>query len=180
MPPPPPSKCAAKKLIIAGKETLAFAKCHARAVRTGAALDSACFAKAKAKYDRSWAKVEQKGDCLTAGDQEAVHAIIDGFDGEAGSELPTALQTGPGPSACTARKLDTAGRTAFVDLKCYSKAARKGLAVDPNCLGRSDTKFGILWSKAELFGDCQTTNDVTAVGTSVESFVGDVKSALLP
>jgi cysteine-rich repeat protein len=56
--------------------------------------------------------------------------------------------------ACASAKLKTAGKDYAAKLKCYSKVAAKGLAVDPNCLTSADGKTTAAFAKIEAKGGC--------------------------
>ncbi len=65
--------CAALKLAGVGKGVLAQLKCEAKAIRTGAALDSACTTKADDKLQSTFAKAESNHPpCFSSGDASAV------------------------------------------------------------------------------------------------------------
>ncbi|HJQ85337.1 MAG TPA: hypothetical protein VKA21_14725, partial [Candidatus Binatia bacterium] len=154
--PPVQSKCAAKKMQLAGKKAFAFAKCHAKSVGKAITLEHGCFVSAAAKFDAGFKKADLRADCLTSDDAAAIEAKVDAFDGEAGSDLVAELQTGPGPSKCTAKKLTLAGKKVLARLKCVAKAVGKGTAISPECLGKANDKYAAGWAKAELGSDCQT------------------------
>src|SRR5204863_3067062 len=63
-------------------------------------------------------------------------------------------------------------------LKCYSKAASKGLPLDTACTGKAQTKFGAAWTKATSAADCLTTVDQGTIETKVDNFAADVNSEL--
>jgi predicted extracellular nuclease len=176
----PPSKCTAKKLTLAGRKALVFAKCHAKAVKSGEAPDGECFLKASDRFTSGWAKAESKDDCLTLGDVATIEGEVDGFDGQTSADLPSTIQTGPGPSMCTAKKFTVAGKKAAARLKCHAKAVGKGLVADSDCLDRASTKFVSKWAKAEEDDDCQTTLDVGVVEQMIDEFVADIATALVP
>jgi hypothetical protein len=84
----------------------------------------------------------------------------------------------PGPSRCTATKLKEAGKKASAKASCQAKAAAKGLAVDPACLAKAETKFDAAWAKAEAKGDCLTTADAAAIEAKVDAHIADLVTEL--
>jgi len=53
---------------------------------------------------------------------------------------------------------------AAAKVKCYSKAATKGIGVDGTCLTKASDKFAASWAKLEEPGnDCLTTGDATDI-----------------
>src|SRR5262249_7243500 len=172
------SACTAKELSLAGARSLGKAKCHSKAIAKGTALDPACLTKADATFSAGWAKAEAAGDCFTpTGDEAAIDAKVDAFL----DDVVTDLVNAPGPSKCTSKKLTLTGKKAASRLKCYTKAAAKGVGVDPPCLQKVADKFTIGWTKAEGAGDCQAgTGDVGTIEGKVDALVDDVASELLP
>ncbi len=73
------SKCTAAKYKAIGIAASKKAKCKAKAVRKGEDVDAECLAKAETKLISKLEKAEQKGDCLTTGDEAALRAIVDSF-----------------------------------------------------------------------------------------------------
>jgi len=63
-------------------------------------------------------------------------------------------------------------------LKCYAKAAGKGLPLDTTCTGGASTKFGASWTKATAAADCNTTVSQGAIETKIDNFAADVNSEL--
>jgi hypothetical protein len=73
----PQSVCTSIKLVAATKLGLALAKCEAKAVKGGVAVVQLCRDKAIAKFTAKWTSAENKGDCITTGDQADIQALID-------------------------------------------------------------------------------------------------------
>jgi hypothetical protein len=61
--------------------------------------------------------------------------------------------------ACASSKLKAIGKDVGAKFKCYSKAVQKGLAVDPLCLSKAETKTTDAFAKAILKGGCATDAD---------------------
>ncbi len=174
-----PSKCTGKKFGVAGKKVRSRAKCYAKAVTTGATVDSTCLGTATTNFSNAWTKLEATpNDCRTTGDAGTVENHIDAFtDG-----LVSALEpSGSQPSHCTAKKLNIAAKKAAAKAKCYSKAATKGVGVDGTCLTKATDKFSASWGKLETPGnDCLTHNDVSSIESAVDSFVNQLFGDLEP
>jgi cysteine-rich repeat protein len=60
---------------------------------------------------------------------------------------------------CAASKLKVIGKDYGSKFKCYSKAVKKGLAVDPLCLSKAETKTTESFAKAIAKGGCATDAD---------------------
>jgi hypothetical protein len=143
-------KCAAKKLQLAGDKGGAKLKCHAKSVGKGEALDPVCFLKAEDKYVDGFAKAEAKGGCPTVGDAADIEARVDAYV----SDVTAALGQ-DGPSRCTSRKLDAAGKLYDGRATCESKALAKDVPVDPACLTKVEAKLASAFQKAEeSYDDC--------------------------
>jgi cysteine-rich repeat protein len=170
------SKCTAAKFKEAGKKIGTKTKCHAKAVSKGLPVDPACIQKAEDKYASGWVKAEAKGDCVTGGDAEAIEAKVDALLADLNSSLG-----GPGPSRCTSKKIQAAGKKAAAKAKCLSKAAGKGIPVDPACLQKAEDKFTKAFTKAEASGDCvNATGDTAAIEARVDAFIADLVAELTP
>ncbi len=83
-------------------------------------------------------------------------------------------------STCTASQYKAAGAAALRKAKCKSVAARKGIAVDPQCLAKAETKLAKAWTKAEAKGDCVASVDQASSLAIVDSFVDEVMDLLEP
>lgn len=75
--PTPGQRCAADKLRTAAKKAQGLLTCHARAVTKGQDVDAACVQKVRTKYEQTWAKIEARGGCATAGDVDTIEGHID-------------------------------------------------------------------------------------------------------
>jgi hypothetical protein len=104
-------------------------------VSKGLAVDSACLQKAEDKYTSGWTKAEAKADCFTGGDAEAIEAKVDALLADLNSSLG-----GPGPSKCTSKKIQAAGRRRpRRPSACRRPPARA--AVDAACLQKAEEKY---------------------------------------
>jgi hypothetical protein len=178
------SKCAGTKRKEAGKKADRKLKCWSKGVKRGVQADPNCLSKATLIFNSKWDKAEAKGGCTTTGDKSAIETKVDAFvndvvDELAGSPAGSILTT-DAARTCAAAKIKAAGKKASSKLKCYGKAAQKGIAVDPNCLLKATSKFSSKWDKAEAKGGCATTGDKMAIETKVDAFVLDASAELPP
>jgi len=86
----------------------------------------------------------------------------------------TTTMPGTGPSKCSSKEIAAAGKKAGGKAKCWSKATKKGLAVDTTCLGTAETKFSAAYSKAMGKGDCINTTPAGTIETKVDNFITDL------
>jgi ELWxxDGT repeat protein len=174
---PAKSKCASKKMTALGKNVFAAAKCYAKAVSKGVAVDAACLAKADGKLGTAVAKAEASADCTTTGDTAALASA-------AGAFVDTAVTTitggAAGPNKCDSKKITAAGKEAFKKAKCYAKAASSGKVLDLTCLSKEGTKLVAAFIKAELGGGCSAVGDAGALESQVTAFVADTVEPLAP
>ena len=90
------------------------------------------------------------------------------------STTTTTTMPGNGPSKCSSNEIAAAGKKAGGKAKCWSKATKKGLAVDTTCLGTAETKFSAAYSKAVDKGDCINTTPAGTIETKVDNFITDL------
>jgi hypothetical protein len=87
----------------------------------------------------------------------------------------------PGPSKCTGKKFNVAGKKVRNRTKCYSKAVTAGTTADGECLTTASDKFSKSWTKLEVPGnDCRTSGDAAAIESDVDGFVGGLANVLEP
>ena len=169
------SKCLSAKYKTARDLVSGTLKCDATALREGVAIDLDCDQKTTSKFDAKWNKAEEKGDCLTTGDEDAVESRAR----NAIENIQNQLGFG-GPSKCSATKYKAAAVLALAKAQCYSKAAAKGVVVNATCLAGKDTKFAKKWEKAEDGDDCLTNGDAAAIQAIVDGWIDDLTGALEP
>jgi hypothetical protein len=87
---------------------------------------------------------------------------------------------GTAAQICAGAKQKAAGTAAGASLSCHAKATQKGIAVDPACLAKADSKLSKAFAKAEARGGCATPGDVGAVDALLGSSVGAFVAALRP
>jgi hypothetical protein len=81
---------------------------------------------------------------------------------------------------CEALKLQATGKKGGAALKCHSKAAKKGVAVDASCLTKAETKFQSSFTKAESKAVCTEPGDAATIGPQVDVYVSAAAAALAP
>ena len=93
---------------------------------------------------------------------------------------PTPIPTPNPQQRCTAGKINCIAKKKKCLLKCYGKAAGKGMAVDTGCLDKCRDKFdgGAIpekgcFEKLEAKGGCITNDDTDLLETEVDDFVGE-------
>src|SRR5437879_3971173 len=171
------SKCTGGELKAASKKVGGKAKCWAKATGKGLAVDGACLSNAEGKFSTAYGKATGKGDCTNGTTDSTIETKVDNFITDLITEVNGGTGT-PTQSKCSSKEIGAAGKKAGGFLKCYSKAASKGLPLDTACTGKAQTKFGAAWTKATSAGDCLTTVDQGTIETKVDNFAADVNSEL--
>lgn len=92
------------------------------------------------------------------------------------------LTAGPGQAAgtaatCAAAKQKAAAKIAARMLGCHSKALKRGLAVDPECLLKAGSKFAAAVARADSAGGCAVSDDAPSVANIANIFVEDILAA---
>lgn len=90
----PAQKCAAAKIMAAGKQFAARAKCRAKAAGVGAAVDPVCLQKADDKFAVAFAKAEAKGGCGTVADAGPIGTDVGQCVGDVADDLVVACGNG--------------------------------------------------------------------------------------
>src|SRR5262245_27889619 len=94
--------------------------------------------------------------------------------------------SGPGYAAgtpaqiCAGAKLKATGKAAGAQVVCHAKATQKGIAVDPRCLLKADTRLANAFAKAEEKGGCGSMGDAGTIDALVDSSVGAFAATLRP
>jgi len=132
-------RCTGTKIKAIGKKESRLLSCSAKeATRGVAAVEPACDNKATSKFQTAY---DKPGAC-TDPPSTVCEAIAD----DCQTKVRMALPDGDGttPSVCESKRLKAAGKKASRKLKCYAKAAAKGLPVDSapgGCLDKASMKF---------------------------------------
>jgi hypothetical protein len=98
----------------------------------------------------------------------------------AGGILAAAPASAQVESKCLSGKLKGAGGAAAAQVNCEAKAAAKGVAVDPECVTKSQAKLTKAFEKAENKDDCIATGDAAVAQTVVDDFVAELAATLNP
>ena len=83
-------------------------------------------------------------------------------------------------SPCPRRKLDATAKLVDRALDCHRKASLFGLAVDPLCLEKAETKFLDSFAQADERPPCFATGDAGAIDSAVGAFVDGLVATLRP
>jgi hypothetical protein len=86
----------------------------------------------------------------------------------------TAVAGGTPVQKCAAAKRKAAGKKEAGKMSCYSKAAAKNVAVDPNCLLKVEAKFSAAFAKAGVICGGTAPAAESAVDTCVSMLVGAI------
>jgi len=86
-----------------------------------------------------------------------------------------------GPSKCTGKKFNVAGKKVRNREKCYAKAVTTGATVDGACLSKAGTNFSNAWVKLEgAPNDCRTSGDAANIENLIDAFTDGVVTAREP
>jgi len=81
---------------------------------------------------------------------------------------------------CAAAKAKATAAKASAKVACYRTAITKNVDVDPDCLAKAEAKFAKAFATLEAKGGCATSNDAGDLEATVDAFVDDVVTALVP
>jgi hypothetical protein len=180
---PPPtttttrSKCTSKELAVGAKNARAKLKCYSTGVSNGVAVESTCLAQADDKFAASYDRAIEVQDCLNGTDAVTVGDEVDTFLDDV---LGSLTGGSTARSRCTAKELTAAGKKVVRTVTCHSQALRKGLPVDPGCLARAEMRYSESFARAMNRGDCLSETDATTLRSIVDSFVNELRDALVP
>ena len=208
--PPTPNKCLSGKTKCANKKMAGLLKCHNKAEKKGVPVDTACLAKAVAKFDGGtkgapgscFGKLEIKypggppAGCVTTGDLATIEAKVDAFVEDVVGELDP-IYPAPNLNACSAGKKKCVLKKTAGKLKCHEKCQKdpaKCGGVLTACLGKAEDKYDGgaapekgCFAKLEAKQDpgkpdtiCATLGDSDALETKVDAFIDDLLSELNP
>ena len=155
-------KCTGLRLKAIAKREAGLLTCESKVAQKGdPSLLMDCQNKVDAKFSTSFAK---SGTCQ--GVQADSKTIADDCRDKVRAALPDGTATA---SKCEATRLKAAGKKAEKKLLCYSKAAKKGVAVDSavgGCLDKASALFVKSFDKVTgCTGDGQTASVETIVDT---------------
>lgn len=171
--------CQQAKLNATAKKTAGKIKCHTKAVKLGTPVSTECLDVVELKFQAAFARADAKGGCPTTGNDGVVETAVDQCVTSILSALGAGSPPAP-PAACLQAKMKAAGKKAQYELKCWAKAAAKGLPVDAECLSKAELKFELAFTKAELKTGCAQTGDATSVEAAVDVCVASLVGLLPP
>jgi hypothetical protein len=168
--------CAAAKLTATGKKCKTKFRCVGKAAASGSGtVDADCLAKAETRFSSAFVAAESRGDCNTSGDAAVVEGKVDAHVLDIRGEL---WNDEPAENDCAGAKLYGAAKKCACKVKCYAKAARKGVDLDPPCVAKCADRFAKAFSKAESRGGCTTIGDGPAIEVQIDAFAADADSEL--
>jgi hypothetical protein len=85
----PAGRCTANKLKAVAKKTSAKLRCHAAAASEGTSVEASCLTKAEEKFSATWARIEARGGCSTAGDEGTFESKVDTYVNDVVTTLRT-------------------------------------------------------------------------------------------
>jgi len=171
------SNCTGMEIGAAGKKAGGKAKCWSKATGNGAAVASTCLSGAETKFSDAYKKAMGRGDCINGTTAGTIETKVDNFITDLVTEIDGGTGT-PTASKCSSKELSAASKKAGKVLKCYAKAAGKGIPLDTTCTGGATTKFGGSWTKATAAADCNTTVSQGDIETKIDNFAADVNAEL--
>ena len=179
--------CSSKKKICVAKKAAGLLKCHEKAEKIGAPVDTTCTQKVVDKYNACFAKLELKGGCLTTNDAGPIESKVDAFVLDVVTEVDPAYPA-PVENACSAGKKKCVGKKTKALFKCHAKAERKGF-LDAACIQKAQRKFDggafpesgcVERLEAKFPAGCPTIDDTAPLEAKVDAFVTDVVCELDP
>ena len=173
----PTPRCFEQKLVPAAKAIAQLGACHARAIRTGSAVDEHCVAAAIDGFARRYDRVERSTKaqfCLDDDGVERLRQLVAGVVDEARRRLAP----GRGASSCQAAKLEAAAARAAPTLRAQAATFLGSAAPRPahaqvrrlaRLVGKARRRYASRFTRLERRGACATTGDAAAVGGAVDA-----------
>jgi hypothetical protein len=155
-------KCNGAKVRAIGKKEAGLLGCVAKEATQNASIEPACDQGVSGKfmptYDRpTGCSPAAPSDTTCENAADTCQSTIRGL-------LPDG--NGTTPSKCEAARLKAAGKLASDELGCYSKAAAKGVPVQPGCISKATGKFTLAFNKVSA---CTGDGTASGVQTDVEN-----------
>jgi len=173
----PTPQCFREKLVPAAKAISQLGACHARAIRTGAAVDARCEAAAIGGFARRYDRVERSTKarfCLDDDGVERLRRLVAGVVDEARLRLAP----GTDASSCQAAKLEAAAARAASTLLAEAATFFGSASPRPaharvrrltRLVGKARRRFAARFARLERRGGCATSGDARAVGGAVDA-----------
>jgi hypothetical protein len=83
-------------------------------------------------------------------------------------------------SKCDSIRWIISSKAILAKAKCEAKAAKKDIAVDPECIAKVEQKLLDKWAKAAKKGDCAHTGDGSGMSTLVDQTVESLRVQIVP
>lgn len=88
-------------------------------------------------------------------------------------------------NTCAAAKLTAVGKQVDSLLTCHARAVKAGVAVDPECLRKTEDAFTLAFTKAEdtavkQGGQCLTVGNVATIKERIDTIIGEMVTAFRP
>jgi hypothetical protein len=167
------SSCDAVKLTALGRKASQNLLCQAKAAGRGRLLDPNCRVDATATLANGFEKAVKKGDCLTSfGDASTLGGLLDRYAARFDAGLRPAIEQ----NKCAKKKLIATGKDALARFACESRATRKGVPVDLECVTKASTQGGEAFAKAESKPPCLTSADFGTNDALVSEAVACVRA----
>ena len=173
------AKCASAKIKAASKKAACLLALVSKEAGKGQVADPAKIQNCEDAFTTAFAKLEAKGNCITAGDAASIEAGIDGYIGDVGTELDPGAPTSS--NKCQALKIKAASAKTTCLLGLKAKAAATGNILeplDPKKFAKCVEKVSRAFSKLEAKGGCVTSGDAGAIESKVDAFVDGIAAAL--
>lgn len=179
-----PNRCKSLALSGVAKAQKQRLKCYAKAAKAGQPVNPACLLPYASMIDFLWQKCQQSVTlCPLFGGWPSSLTVDNQVDGLSAS-LVTALPLGgtTGSWKCAANKFKASSLRAVNKIKCYAKARKSNLPVNPLCLSQVDTKFSQAFARAEAPLQCDPGNfgNAASVGSTIDSYVTTLESSITP
>jgi hypothetical protein len=171
------SRCAASKIKIAGKTASCLLNLDAKQTGNSIPVNSTKAQKCRSKLSVTFAKADAKdGDCVFgAPGASAIQSKIDNFE----NDIDAALAVGTLPNKCQGTKTKISGKTASCLLSLQAKAVSSGGSPNGAFVQKCKDKLSRTFAKSETKGGCNTSNDAPPIESTIDAFVGDVKTELV-
>jgi hypothetical protein len=132
-------QCTGAKLRAVGKKESGLLRCQATVAVTNSTLGlTACEGTVKGKFSTAFGKA---GTCV--GDEMTCESIADNCESAVSGAMTETF-----PSKCETAKRHAAAKLVLGELRCYEKAAAKGITLEVGCIPIAQGKFATAITKA--------------------------------
>lgn len=150
------------------------ARCYAKAIKKGEAVDAACLSDREAWLGSRYNSAEAANNCLVEPASATVWSSIDPlFLGFANDVMMSG-------GACSSKKMGALGRAFKQLLNCYAVAAELSQpSPELECLDKAETKVDTLFSRYEDRYACLTTGDASTLASDAATAADTIGTYLL-